>query len=170
MNKFYVASYGYDNVLTKDIWVNMNSQESVGISPEMFGEFVFPGYCDLAKEFGLVYYGCCEPVHEIWDDYISKLPNLRKVSISAWCDEKFMGEKLKNGKVIYSRKPHPSLIGVGHFDELAFKEHIKYTIRAAEGCKAEIIFRDIYTLCGDIYRAKKVVQITKELIDKNWNT
>ncbi len=52
-------------VTNKDRWGNMNSQETVGISPDMYEEFVFPYYYELAKEFGLVYYGCCEPVHDI---------------------------------------------------------------------------------------------------------
>ena len=56
-------------------------------------EFVFPYYRDLCEPFGLVYYGCCEPVHDIWEDYVSELPHLRKVSISAWCNEEFMGER-----------------------------------------------------------------------------
>ena len=96
------GSYGFTDELssTGDItsgmlWGNINSQETVGVSPKMFEEFVFPAYQRLAEEFGLVYYGCCEPVHEIWDDCLSALPHLRKVSISPWCDENVMGEALR---------------------------------------------------------------------------
>jgi hypothetical protein len=153
----------------KDLWLNMNSQETVGISPEMFGEFVFPYYQNLAKEFGLVYYGCCEPVHNIWEDYISKLPGLRKVSISPWCNEEIMGEYLRKSSVIYSRKPSPNFVGVeGSFDTNAFSDHIAKTLKAAKGCELEIIFRDIYTLSGDISKPGKAVQITRNLIDKLW--
>ncbi|MFW5788087.1 MAG: hypothetical protein ACOCV3_07450, partial [Halanaerobiales bacterium] len=134
----------------KDLWLNMNSQETVGVSPEMFGEFIFPYYYELAQKFGLVYYGCCEPVHDIWDDYISKLPHLRKVSISPWCDEEYMGEVLQDADVIYSRKPSPNYIGVGEFDEAAFTEHITHTLKAAKDCSLEIIFRDIYSLNGQL--------------------
>lgn len=166
-----LPSNNYDKnhlVTTKDIWVNMNSQESVGISSSMYGEFIFPYYRDLAKEFGLVYYGCCEPVHDIWDDYISKLPNLRKVSISPWCNEEFMGDVLKEQKIIYSRKPMPNFIGVGQFDEIEFREHISHTLNAAKGCNLEFIFRDIYTLSGDRGKAGRAVKITRELIEELW--
>ncbi|WP_105614608.1 uroporphyrinogen decarboxylase/cobalamine-independent methonine synthase family protein [Vallitalea okinawensis] len=174
------GSYGFTNelpsndfdktqlVTTKDIWVNMNSQESVGISSSMYGEFIFPYYRDLAKEFGLVYYGCCEPVHDIWDDYISKLPNLRKVSVSPWCNEEFMGNALKGENIIYSRKPSPNFIGVGQFDEVEFKEHISHTLNAAKGCHLEIIFRDIYTLSGEKDKPRKAVKILRELIEDIW--
>lgn len=155
-------------ITTKDIWGNMNSQESVGLSPNMYKEFIFPIFKKAAERFGLVYYGCCEPVHEIWESCVSKLANLRKVSISPWCNEEFMGEALRGTNVIYSRKPSPNYLGVGSFDEEAFTEHIKKTIRAAKGCHAEILFRDIYTLTDDNRKAGKAVQIIRNLVDDMW--
>jgi hypothetical protein len=150
----------------RDLWLNMNSQETVGISPRMYHKFIFPYYRDLAAEGGLVYYGCCEPVHDIWVDSVSQLPNLRKVSISAWCNEEYMGEALRGGRVIYSRKPSPNFIGVGKtLDEDAFRQHIRRTLRAARGCHLEIIFRDVYTLSGDTTKAGRAVKITRELIE-----
>lgn len=155
-------------VTTRDIWGNMNSQESVGLSPSMYKEFVFPIFKKAAERFGLVYYGCCEPVHEIWESCVSTLPNLRKVSISPWCDEEYMGEALRGTNVIYSRKPSPNFLGVGSFDEAAFTEYMKKTMKAAKGCHAEILFRDIYTLTDDITKAGKAVRIVRRLIDEMW--
>lgn len=169
------GSYGFthtmpesgERVLLNEIWGNMNSQESVGISPAMFGEFVFPYYAPLAELFGKVYWGCCEPVHSFWEDCISKLPNLAKVSISAWCDEAFMAERLKDSPVIYSRKPSPNFIGAAEqFDESAFRAHIQKTADTARDCNFEIIFRDIYTLCGDKGRAKRAVSIVREILGR----
>lgn len=154
-------------VTSNDLWGNVNSQESVGLSPSMYGDYVFPYYKDAAERFGLVYYGCCEPVHEVWDDHLSKLPNLRKVSVSAWCDEEFMGDRLRGGNVIYSRKPSPNFIGVGErLDEEAFADHIRHTLTATKGCRLEIIFRDIYTLTGDTSKPGRAVQIVRRLIDE----
>ena len=154
---------------THDLWLNINSQETVSISPRMYGRFVFPYYRDLCEPFGLVYYGCCEPVHDIWKDYVSKLPHLRKVSISAWCNEEFMGEALQGSRVIYSRKPSPTFVGVGTtFDAEGFRAHIAKTLRAARGCKAEIIFRDIYTVSGDRTKPGQAVRITREAIEALW--
>lgn len=155
-------------ITTKDIWGNMNSQESVGISPAMYEEFIFPIFKKAARRFGLVYYGCCEPVHEIWESCVSTLPNLRKVSISPWCDEDYMGEALRGTDVIYSRKPSPNFLGVGSFDEEAFAKYMKKTMVAARGCHAEILFRDIYTLTDDITKAGKAVNIVRQLIEDNW--
>lgn len=153
------------SVLSTDTWGHINSQESVGISPEMYAEFIFPYYLQIAKEFGLIYYGCCEPVHPIWDTCISKIPNLRKVSISAWCDEAYMAERLSSAPVIYSRKPTPNYLGVTpEFDEDAFRSYIANTISLTKDCYLEIIFRDIYTLHNNPQKAQRAVQIVRELI------
>jgi len=152
-----------------DLWVNMNSQESVGISPEMYGEFIFPSYMELARRFGLVYYGCCEPVDAIWKDCVSRLPGLRKVSISPWCDEPFMGEALRGSRVIYSRKPSPNFIGVGkELDEAGFAAHMQRTVEAARGCTLEVIMRDIYTLSGAPTKPARAVDILRGIIDRSW--
>ena len=164
------GSYGFTDTLSgepvrRQMWGNLNSQGSVSISPEMFGEFVYPYYEKTARLFGKVYWGCCEPVDKIWDDYISKLPHLAKVSISAWCDEEAMGERLKDSPVIYSRKPSPNFVGVPDvFDEEAFAAHIRKTAKAARDCNIEIIMRDIYTLKGDRGRAKRAVDIARAVL------
>lgn len=130
--------------LSTETWGYINSQESVGISNEMYGEFIFPYYQQMAKEFGLLYYGCCEPADGIWEDYISKLPNLRKVSVSPWCNEEFLAERLKNSRVIYSRKPSPNFVGVNpELDEEAFRAYIKKTVDLTKDCHTEFIFRDV---------------------------
>jgi hypothetical protein len=158
-----------NKVTTKDVWGFMDSQETVSISPQMFGEFFFPYYNEVAKNFGLLSYGCCEPVHTIWEKYISKLPNLRKLSISPWCDEEFMGQALAGSNVIYHRKPSPNFVGVGKdLDEEAFRQHILKTINCAKGCKLEFSFRDVYTLDGNIEKPRRAVEITRELVEKYW--
>jgi hypothetical protein len=45
-----------------DMWGFGESQETVGISPKMFDEFVFPYQLALLERFGLNCYGCCEPL------------------------------------------------------------------------------------------------------------
>lgn len=155
---------GFDGkVLSRHLWGHLNSQESIGLSPAMYHEFIAPYFARMAKEFGLLYYGCCEPVNMYWDQDISQYANLRKVSISPWCDEKFMAERLSSGRVIYSRKPSPNFIGVKReFDEDAFRSSIQYTEGLAGNCKREYIFRDIYRLNGNIEKLKRAVQIVRE--------
>ena len=166
------GSYGFtrklkkDSPKLKDMWGNINSQESVGISPQMYEEFLAPYYRELAELFGAVYYGCCEPANDAWES-IRTYPNLRKVSVSAWADQEFMGKVLAKEDMVYSRKPSPNFIGVPNsFDEDAFRLYMEETFRCAADCRLEIIFRDIYSLGGDVTKPGRAVKIVRELEEK----
>ena len=87
-------------VKLSDLWGAMDSQETVGVSPGLFHEFCFPYYRDLAEMYGLVYWGCCEPADAIWEKSLSKLPNLKAVSISRWANEEYMANELKGRSIV----------------------------------------------------------------------
>lgn len=152
---------------TRDLWGFMDSQETVGISPELFGELVFPAYQKVAERFGLFSYGCCEPTDPIWE-YLSRLENLRKVSVSPWCKEDVMGERLRGSRVIFHRKPSPNYLGVGNsLDEEAFREHIRKTLRAARGCELEITQRDVYQV-PSAAAVGRYVEVIRQEIESFW--
>jgi hypothetical protein len=156
-------------VAVADLWGFMDSQETLAISPAMFAELVFPYYRRVAERFGLLSYGCCEPVHAIWKDCLSTLPNLRKVSVSPWCDQAFMGEALRGSRTIFHRKPSPMEIGrEGPLDEEALAASFRETLECARGCALEFSFRDIYTLGGQSEKARQAVRILREQIDRRW--
>ena len=151
----------------KDLWIHINAQEMVGVSPRQYEEVLYPFYAEIASAAGQVYYGCCEPVHELWARCLHKLPNLKCVAITPWCSEEIMGEALRGTKFIYSHKPNPGLIGVpAVFDEEAFADSIRKTLTIAKGCQIQFIFRDIYTLQKDRARAGRAVRIIRELSEK----
>ena len=162
------AGFRPDRVRLRDLWGNLNSQETVGVDPSAFEEHFLPHYRRLAEPFGLVYWGCCEPVHALWNHGLRDLPGLRKVSISPWCDEAFMGEALRGSGQVYARKPSPNFVGVGPYHEDKFEDHLRATMVAARGCALEISFRDIQTLCGDPSRARRAVEATRRMAAKHW--
>ncbi len=154
---------------TKDVWCFMDSQETAPISPAMYKEFIFPYYKKIAKEIGLLSYGCCEPVDGIWSECLSTLANLRNVSVSEWCNQNFMGEQLQNRKIIFHRKPSANFLSVDRFlNEDAFRPYIVSTLKAAEGCQLEITQRDILTIHSDEKKAKRYIEIINEEIENNW--
>lgn len=154
---------------TTDVWGFLDSQESVGMSPEMFQEFIFPCYRKIAEAYGLLSYGCCEPVDPVWEECISTLPNLRKVSISPWCNEEYMGEQLRGKNIVYLRKPSPNYLGVGDtLDEDGLRGHIQKTLHAAQGCSLELIQRDVYTVGHNEEKARRYVEILRECIESHW--
>ncbi len=154
---------------TREVWGYMDSQESAGISTEMYEEFVFPYYEKVSERFGLYSYGCCEAVDPFWDRCLSKAKNLRKLSISPWCNEEKMGEILKDRKTVYLRKPSPNLLGVGsELEEDAVREHFCRTAKAASGCKLEIAQRDVYHINNTPEKVKRYVQLIRETLEDNW--
>ena len=153
---------------TRDVWGYIDSQETSGVSPRMYAELVFPHYRTIIERYGLLSYGCCEATNGIWDSCLSTLPNLRKVSISPWCDEPFMGERLRGKRVVYLRKPTPNLLGVGDvLDEDEVRRHFSATVEAARGCTLEIAQRDVYRVSKSPEKVRRYVEIIRECLDKH---
>lgn len=150
-------------VLEQDLWVLLESQETVGVGPELFEEFVFPYQLSIAERFGKTYYGCCEPVHSRWS-IIKRLPNLARVSVSPWADQRIMAEDLGRDYV-FSRKPNPTLISTERFDETAIRNDIRQTLDLARGCRIEIIMKDVHTLNNEPERLARWVDIAREEIE-----
>jgi hypothetical protein len=149
-----------------DMWGCTNSQETVVVSPKKFHEFCFPYYRDVCEPMGLVYYGCCEPAHPFWDD-IRQLPHLKKVSISRWCNQPFMGEALRGSEIVFSRKPDPNFLSVDQkLDEDAWAAHICETLEATKDVFVEFIIRDVYTLHGNLNNARRAVEVARQEIDR----
>jgi hypothetical protein len=129
----------------KDLWAWMESQETTMISPNMFKQFFLPYIAEVSSLFGLIYYGCCEPVQDRWDYIREAIPNIRAVSISPWCDQRIMGEKLGKN-FVYSRKPKPWLISTDTPDWDSLEKDLDETIQVTrDGC-LEIIYRDVYRI------------------------
>lgn len=150
-----------------DMWGYLNSQETVGVSPVFFHEFCFPYYCDVAEPLGGIYFGCCEPVHPIWDD-VARLPHLRKVSISRWCDERAMGDTLRGSGIVYSRKPDPKFLSLDEtLDETTWAAHLRETLDAARGCALEIIVRDVYTVHRNLENARRAAAVAHSVIGEH---
>lgn len=151
------------------VWGYLDSQETSAISPQMFRDHFFPYYRKLAEKFGLLSYGCCEPVHGIWDECLSTLPNLGKVSISPWCDEERMGERLRGKRTVYLRKPPATLLGsAGPLDEDAVTACMEKTALAASGCRLELAQRDVYRIGQGPQKVARYVQLIREAFDRKY--
>ena len=149
----------------KDMFLRTDSQETVGISSDMFNEFCLPYYQRLCAMGGLWYYGCCEPVHPIWESSLITIPNIKKVSISKWCDEEMMGHHLRNSGIVYSRKVDATFVGLEgdiKADELA--GYIRATMKHAKECQIEFIYRDIPSTYGNPGKLKTAVDIIRREI------
>jgi hypothetical protein len=149
-------------VRQQDIWGLLESQETVGVGPDQYEEFIFQYENAIAKKLGRVYYGCCEPVHTRWH-VLQKMANLKRVSISPWCDQSFMAREMGD-HYGFSRKPNPSQVSTTVFDESLIRKDLSETMQLAKahGCSLEIAMKDIHTLNNEPDRLTRWVQIARE--------
>jgi len=149
-------------VRTIDMWGFAESQETVGISPAMFEEFVFPYQLPILERFGLNCYGCCEPLDKRWH-IVQRFPRLRRVSVSPWANVAFMAEMLGD-RYIFSWKPSPTDLAMDTFDEEAIRAKLRagFHITARANCRVEAIMKDTHTIRNDPSRVIRWVRIARE--------
>jgi hypothetical protein len=154
-----------DKPRTRDIWMFGLAQMLGTVSPAMFEEFEVQACRPLFERFGLVYYGCCEPLHARMEQ-VRKIPNVRKISMSPWVDEE-IGAREIGGDYVYSRKPNPALLAWDRFDEDAAREHMAASIAvcAEHGCPLELIQKDISTVRYEPQRLWRWAEMAMELVE-----
>jgi hypothetical protein len=141
------AGYNPDRPRTKDIWMFGLAQMLSTVSPEMFQEFEVDYASRICGRFGLVYYGCCDPLDRKMKQ-VRMIPNVRKVSMSPWVDE-HRGAAEIGPDFVYSRKPNPALLAGGSFDADRVRQDLLATrdVCRRNGCPLEYILKDISTVC-----------------------
>jgi hypothetical protein len=140
------SGFNPDAPRTKDIWMFGLAQMLATVSPEMFQEFEVDYASRICARFGLVYYGCCDPLDRKMDQ-VRRIPNVRKVSMSPWVDEN-RGAAEIGRRYVYSRKPSPALLAPETFNPDRVREDLRATRAACErfGCPLEYILKDISTV------------------------
>ncbi len=149
-----------NHVRTKDMWGFGEAQEISGISPAMHDEFVLRYQIPILERFGLNCYGCCEPLDRKFD-IVKKVPNLRRISISPWCDREIAAEELQDNYV-YSWKPHPADLAAVKFNPEKVRAYIRETLEISDGCIVEIVLKDTHTCNNEPRRFDQWVSIAQE--------
>ncbi|MBT3192783.1 MAG: hypothetical protein HN341_09540 [Verrucomicrobia bacterium] len=144
------------------IWGFAESQETVGVSPEMFGEFIYPYQKPLQQKFGLNYYGCCEASEGRWKS-VSQTPNLRSISVSPWSDQAACAD-LFGRDYVYCRKPNPSPVCI-NFNEDEICNEFKETLTHAGELNTVMILKDTHTVENQPERFAKWVTLGRRALD-----
>lgn len=161
---YELPSSGFDGekVRIYDMWGYCESQETVGVSPELFEEFVFTYQLPILERFGLNIYGCCEPLDSRWH-IIKRIPRLRKVTVSPWSDVEGMAEKIGRD-YIYSRKVNPADVSIPEVDEEYIRKGLRHTFKTTykNKCHVEVLLRDIVTVAWNPNNVIRWVKIARE--------
>jgi len=134
----------------KDIWGSSTSQIFSDVSPEMHEEFAVKYEVETLRRCGLTYYGCCEPLHNKMH-ILAGIPNLRKISISPWCDTTKAVENAAR-KYVFSHKPSPSVFAAESFSIEEAEADVRRRLECSRGMSCEVIAKDITTCRGEVER------------------
>ena len=138
------------------------SQETVGVGPAQFDEFVLAYQIPLMNRFGMVDYGCCEPLDHKLDLLMEKVPHLRWVAVVPWSNRELCAEKI-GGRYVYVYKPNPSHICAATPDWEAAERDVRETLQIARGCPLHIVMKDTGTFHGEAERTTRWCEMAKEL-------
>ncbi len=140
---------------TRDIWMFGLAQMFATVSPAMFREFEVEYSSRICARFGLVYYGCCDPLDRKMDE-VRMIPNVRKVSMSPWTDQE-RGAAEIGRRYVFSRKPSPAMLAGSAFDPDRVRGDLEATraICRRSGSPLELILKDISTVG---YRPERLFQ------------
>jgi hypothetical protein len=166
------GAYGYTSQLTPpdprrekirtlDMWGHAAAQIFGSVSPEMHAEFALEYEMRWLKRFGLVYYGCCEPLHDKIA-MLQKVPNLRKISISPWAELRSVVQQA-GGRFVLSIKPSPSCLAFGHWDPDSVRRELQNLVAAAQGTNIELVLKDISTVRHQPQRVWEWAAIAREV-------
>ncbi|MDW7657378.1 MAG: hypothetical protein SCM11_09420 [Bacillota bacterium] len=149
---------------TKDIWMFGLSQLFATVSPDMFDTFEIETSLPLFRRFGLVYYGCCDPLDRKMVQ-VRKIPNLRKISMSPWVDEETGAAEIRSDYV-YSRKPNPAQLAAPLFSEQDVRGHLQQSVDVCRkyGCPLELILKDISTVKYEPQRLWRWAEIAMDVV------
>ena len=156
----------YQHVTAKHMWGRGLAQIFASVSKEMRKEFDIEYMKKAMAPFGLVYYGCCEPLHNMID-IVSEIPNIRKIGITPWAD---VDEGAANigGRYVMAFKPNPAFVTDFDLYEETVRQEIGRMLAACRrnGTPADIVIKDISTVGKNpenLFRWEKLVmQMVKE--------
>ena len=151
----------------KDSWTCGQAQLFSSVSPDMHYEFDIQYANRFYKDYGHVYYGCCEPL-DYKMDVVKHVNNLRKISISPWASAERAAEQIED-RFVYSAKPNPSMLAWNSFEIDSVKEEIRHIIKIckANGTSVEFILKDVSTVKYESSRIRQWEQAVMQIVQDN---
>lgn len=157
--------YEPEHVRAHNMWGCSNAQIFSEVSPEMHWEFAIKHDMRWLERFGLTYYGCCEPLDKKID-ILKRISNLRKISVSPWCNLERIIESL-GGDYVISRKPNPAILAESQWQPERARAEIREVLDKADGSyHIEFIMKDISTVRYEPQRLWDWARIAMEEVER----
>ena len=155
----------YEHSNTRKLWGRGLAQILATVSPDMHDEFDITYMIKAMEPFGLIYYGCCEPLHNKIH-ILEKIPRLRKISITPWADINVAADIIGKRYVV-SAKPNPSNLSSGILDNDVIRRELSSILDACKrnDCAVELVLKDISTVGGRPQNLFEWEKIAMELVN-----
>jgi hypothetical protein len=152
----------------KDMWFRGMAQLFSCASPAMQDEFDLQYMRGIMDKFALSYYGCCEPLDK-FIPYLKKIPNMRKIGISAWADVRSSAEQI-GSDYVFAYKPNPAYVA-GEFNKNAVEKEIIFVLEECvkNKCPLEFVLKDISTVNYNPYNLINWTKTVLELVDRYYD-
>ena len=103
---------------------------------------------------------------EFMHSIIKKIPNLRKIGVSSWANERSSAEQIGK-EYVYSRKPNPANVAVKADPDIIRAElEATYEVCRDNNCVWDYVLKDISTVGYDINNLTVWNRTVKETLDK----
>ncbi len=148
----------------KQLWTHGMAQIFSAVSPRMHKKYEIEYMKPWFERFGLVYYGCCEPLHNKIN-ILRDIPNLRKISMSPWVDVEIGAENI-GSDYVFSRKPNPAFVATPSWDAAEVEKDLRSTLESCKrhGCPTEFILKDISTVNNEPKRLWEWADIARRVV------
>ena len=156
------SDFDGEHVRAKDVWGFSSTQIFSEVSPAMHEEFALQYESRFLSQFGLAYYGCCEPLHDKVELIFKHIANVRKISMSPWADVAAGAEAIGK-RAVFSYKPNPAILGLPTWDVDAAREQLRAVLERTRECVVEICMKDLHTVFGEPHRITEWIAMAKEL-------
>ena len=157
------ADYDPAWVKPHNMWGCSNAQIFSEVSPEFHWEFALKHDLRWLRRWGLTYYGCCEPL-DGKIDLLRRIPNLRKISASPWCQTDRLVEQIGIDYVI-SHKPSPAVLAEDDWDVERARRNLRRVLEQTRGCHVEVIMKDVSTVRRQPQRLWEWARMAREEVE-----
>jgi hypothetical protein len=153
----------------KDVWGRCSAQILGSVSPEMHDEFDLVYNETLFGGCGLLYYGCCEPLHAKIGLLRKRFKNLRKISITPWADPDQAADNIGRDYVM-AAKPNPAFVAQATFDPRPVEREIeRYCVACRRnGTPLEFVLKDISTIANNPGTLAQWAATVNRVIDRHY--
>lgn len=158
------GEFDAEHVRPHNMWGCSNAQIFSEVSPKMHWEFALEHDMRWLQRWGLTYYGCCEPLDQKID-ILRRIPNLRKISVSPWCDTSRVVQGIGDDYVM-SRKPNPAILAEETWHPKRARQELRDFMEQARGCHVELIMKDISTVRYQPQRLWQWAEIASEVAEE----